>query len=41
MLGIYDLNICSNLDYKARLDIYKNAGFKEFALYLDDAHNRP
>ncbi len=40
MFGIYDLNLCSDLTYKDRLEIYKQAGFTEVALYLDDKHNR-
>ena len=35
MIGIYDLNTCSNLDYKERVDTYKKVGFQEIALYLD------
>ena len=38
MIGIYDLNTCSKLDYKTRLNIYKEAGFREVALYLDSAY---
>ena len=41
MIGIYDINQNSNLNYKTRLDIYKNSGFKELALYIDDRYNRP
>lgn len=33
MIGIYDLG--DFLDYKTRLQIYKNAGFQEVALYID------
>lgn len=40
MVGIYDLNECSDLGYKDRLDIYKEAGFLEVALYLDLNYNR-
>lgn len=36
MIGIYDLDKCSNLDYKTRLDIYKQVGFNEIALYIDE-----
>ena len=36
--GIYDLNDCSDLNYKERILIYKNAGFKELALFLDDQY---
>lgn len=36
MVGIYDLDKCCNLDYKQRLNIYKKAGFKEIALYIDN-----
>ena len=41
MIGIYDINQNSNLNYKTRLDIYKNSGFKELALYIDDRYNLP
>lgn len=34
-LGIYDLNECSSLNYKKRLDIYKEVGFTHVGLYLD------
>lgn len=40
MVGIYDLNECSDLGYKDRLDIYKEVGFLEVALYLDSNYNR-
>ena len=33
MIGIYDLG--DFLDYKTRLQIYRNAGFQEVALYID------
>ena len=39
MFGIYDLNECSDLNYKQRLDIYKNVGFQEVALYIDERYN--
>ena len=29
MIGIYDINTCSNLNYKERLDIYKKCGFND------------
>lgn len=35
-IGIYDLNECSNLDYKKRLLIYKKCGFTSVGLYLDN-----
>ena len=35
-VGIYDLNECSSLDYKVRLEIYKGCGFSSVGLYLDD-----
>lgn len=38
MIGIYDINTCSTLTYKERLDIYKLCGFKEVALYLDNKY---
>ena len=38
MIGIYDLNDCSSLGFKDRLDIYKKCGFKEVALYLDSTY---
>ena len=41
MVGIYDLNECTDLDYRERLEIYKSAGFLEVALYLDDRYNKP
>lgn len=37
-IGIYDLSGCSNLGYKERIDIYKQVGFNEIALYLDDKY---
>ena len=40
MIGIYDLNDASLLDYKRRLEIYKNAGFTSVGLYLDSAYMR-
>lgn len=36
MIGIYDLDKCSDLDYKTRINIYKNTGFNEIALYIDN-----
>ena len=41
MIGIYDLDKCSSLDYKTRLNIYKNAGFEEIALYIDNNYLQP
>lgn len=38
MFGLYDINDCSILNYKDRLDIYKKCGFKEIALYLDERY---
>lgn len=35
-IGIYDVNTSNSLTYKERLDIYKNVGFNEVAIYLDD-----
>jgi len=35
-IGIYDLNECSNLDYKTRLEIYKACKFDNVGLYLDE-----
>ncbi len=40
MVGIYDLNIDSDLDYKSRLDIYKRCGFNDIAIYLDERYQR-
>lgn len=40
MIGIYDLDGCTNLDYKERLKIYKDCGFLEVALYLDERYNK-
>lgn len=37
-IGIYDLNECSLLDYKDRLDIYKKIGFSSVGLYLDEKY---
>ncbi|MBO4412984.1 MAG: sugar phosphate isomerase/epimerase [Clostridia bacterium] len=37
-LGIYDLTNCSSLNFKDRILIYKNAGFKELGLYLDEKY---
>ena len=37
-IGIYDLNMCSNLTYKERLMVYKNEGFEKLGLYIDDAY---
>ena len=36
MFGIYDIDKATTLNYKERLDIYKNIGFNEVALYLDN-----
>lgn len=38
MIGIYDIDKASNLNYKKRLDIYKNVGFTEVALYIDNTY---
>ena len=35
-IGIYDLNECSYLNYKERLEIYKRVGFTSVGLYLDN-----
>ncbi len=35
MFGIYDINSNSSLTYKERLDIYREVGFEELAIYLD------
>lgn len=35
-IGIYDLNECSYLNYKERLEIYKKVGFTSVGLYLDN-----
>lgn len=35
-IGIYDLNECSSLGYKERLDIYKSVGFTGVGTYIDD-----
>lgn len=35
-IGIYDIDRSSNLTYKERLDIYKECGFNELAIYLDN-----
>ena len=37
-IGVYDLNECSNLNYKERLNIYKEIGFTSVGLYLDDKY---
>lgn len=34
-IGIYDLNECSSLGYKERLDIYKSVGFTSVGTYID------
>lgn len=34
-IGIYDIDKSSSLDYKERLNVYKEVGFKEVALYFD------
>jgi len=39
-IGIYDLNECSNLNYKNRLEVYKKVGFKSVGLYIDDNYMR-
>lgn len=40
MFGIYDMNIDTILGYKERLDVYKKYGFKEVAIYLDNAYQK-
>lgn len=40
MFGIYDINKNSNLTYKERINVYKQVGFQEMALYLDEKYNR-
>ena len=40
MIGIYDLDGCTDLDFKERLKIYKDCGFLEVALYLDKNYNK-
>lgn len=40
MVGIYDLNIDTVLDYKSRLDIYKKCGFADIGIYLDERYQR-
>lgn len=37
-IGIYDINNVSSLNYKERLSIYKEIGFKEVACYLDEKY---
>jgi len=38
IFGIYDINLATNLNFKKRLDIYKQNGFLEVALYLDNKY---
>lgn len=38
MFGIYDIDKATTLTYQERLDIYKNIGFNELALYLDNSY---
>lgn len=40
MFGIYDMNIDTVLNYKERLYTYKKYGFKEVAIYLDNAYQK-
>ena len=40
MIGIYDLNICTELSFLERLKIYKECGFLDVALYLDNAYDK-
>ena len=40
MIGIYDLDACNNLGFQERLQIYKDCGFLEIALYLDERYNK-
>lgn len=35
MIGIYDIDKVCDINYKERLEIYKQVGFNEVALYLD------
>lgn len=35
-IGIYDLNECSTLDYKKRIEIYKSCGFTSVGVYIDE-----
>lgn len=37
-IGIYDINDCSNLNYKERLEIYKQVGFTSVGVYLDSKY---
>lgn len=38
MFGIYDIDKATTLSFKERLKIYKDIGFNEIALYLDNAY---
>ena len=38
MIGIYDIDKVCDIDYKKRLKIYKDCGFNEVALYLDNTY---
>lgn len=38
MFGIYDVDKATTLNYKERLNIYKNIGFNEVAIYLDSSY---
>ena len=38
MFGIYDIDKATTLTYQERLDIYKDIGFNELALYLDNSY---
>ena len=38
MFGLYDIDNATTLNYKERFDIYKSIGFKEVAIYLDNAY---
>ena len=40
MFGIYDLDVCTDLSFEKRLDIYKKCGFSEVAIYLDKNYNK-
>ena len=41
MFGIYDIYRNSDLDYKTRVDIYKQAGFQELAIFIDNSYYPP
>lgn len=38
MIGIYDIDKVCDINYKQRLKIYKDCGFNEVALYLDNSY---